>query len=155
MSDVIVLDLDHTLVYATYDPALTDRVIFERKTGLRVLERPYADLFVSHLKEQGHIVVCTSSLAWYARRIMKHFEIIESPLFSRSSCLLQGDHYRKSLSWIGLSPSPNVTIVDDSPQYWAPDDLNASKLIAPARWMGENGDNELLTLTLHLRGQHK
>ena len=147
---MIVLDLDHTLVYATYDSGTDGKVIFSRKTGLRVLERPFAKLFVQHLQETGMIVVYTSALAWYARKIMKHFGLTDVQVFSRSSCRLREDHYRKSLSWIGLSPGPNVTIVDDSPQFWNSDDLMACNLIAPSRWMGAADDRTLISITTNL-----
>jgi len=141
---VIILDLDHTLICAVYKPIPGSTEIFSRENGLIVLERPYARPLVDRIKQNHSLVVYTSALAWYARKVMRHFDIDDQPLFSRSSCYRKRGYYQKSLSQIGVEPSDSVVILDDSPQYWNSTDLEHCKLLAPSRWMGDPGDEALL-----------
>ena len=144
---MIILDLDHTLICAVYKPIPDSTEIFSRENGLIVLERPHAHSFLERIRGEHDIIVYTSALAWYAKRITKHFGLTEYPLYSRSSCIRKRDHYQKSLSKICVQPSESIIIVDDSPQYWEASDLETCTLLAPSRWMGIPEDSGLISLS--------
>jgi phosphoserine phosphatase len=53
MKTLILLDLDHTLIYGSFAPSESAPLLFEYSQYLKVYERPYARQFIHHLQELG------------------------------------------------------------------------------------------------------
>jgi len=75
LNTLILLDLDHTLIYGSYATSESAPLLFSYSQYLNVYERPYARQFISHLQDLGDIIVFTTAKEDYAMKICELLDI--------------------------------------------------------------------------------
>lgn len=143
MKTLIILDLDHTLIYGSYAPSETAKKLFQFNQYLAVYERPFARELVELCKSKGDIIIYTTALKAYAKRISKALKINPVQIMSRKDCVRIGDQYEKHVVTQWIKDYESILIIDDSPNVWR----NASDKIiflVPPEFKGEVNDNNLL-----------
>jgi TFIIF-interacting CTD phosphatase-like protein len=115
---LIILDLDHTLVYGSYEPLESALLLFEYSAYLRVYERPFAREFIKHCQSLGDVVVYTSARKDYAVKICETLDIRPVELLTRKDCRFKIGMYYKSVKKKWLNLYVRIIIVDDSPNAW-------------------------------------
>jgi len=164
---LVILDLDETLVYSTYEP-IDDNWDFEA-FKYKVYKRPGLDSFISELKKHYEVAVWSSASDDYVVKIVENIFPKDYPLkfvWGRSKCTLQFDHqhidelgysdyfnhmnYAKILKKAvkkGLADYKRTLIVDDTPSKLK---YNYGNAIYPTVFKGKQSDNELELLIDYL-----
>lgn len=145
----LVLDLDSTLVFSTYEETenYDYRILMEGKEtaiAIFVKERPFLRTFLRQLAEKYEIVIFTASKEKYAAQVINRFgnnDYIKHSLF-RESCTLVDGNYVKDLSLLGRDLDKTI-IVDDARIAFSLQPLNGIH-IKP--YFGEESDIELKVL---------
>ena len=145
MKTLILLDLDHTLIYGSFAPSESAPLLFEYSQYLKVYERPHAHQFIQHLQELGDIIVFTTAKEDYALTICELLEICPNQLLSRKDCKEVGDKFQKVLKKNWLNTYQKILIVDDSPNVWKTPPSDSIHWIVPSEFRGEVADDGLLT----------
>jgi len=104
----LILDLDETLVHASFAPGAAGDFVFEldidsRAFLISVLFRPGAQLFLLAVARLYEVVVFTASLSVYADRVIDALDVkgvVSSRLF-RDSCTYLDGAYIKDLDQLG------------------------------------------------------
>lgn len=167
--NVLVLDLDETLVYSSHnklnfnpevDKVVSVRVdvpnppgaldssgslvhYVARETFVKV--RPHAELFLREVSAHFEVVIFTAGINEYARAIMKLLDPNKDyyhHILSREHCTVIDDAYVKDLSTLGR-PLNKVIIVDNSPVAYVLQPRNA---IPCTSWFNDTSDVELLEI---------
>ena len=97
MKTLILLDLDHTLIYGSFAPSESAPLLFEYSQFLKVYERPQARNFIQKLENTGDIIVFTTAKEDYAMKICELLDIFYNQLLSRKDCKKVGDGFQKVL----------------------------------------------------------
>jgi carboxy-terminal domain RNA polymerase II polypeptide A small phosphatase len=155
MKQLIVLDLDETLIHATQD--IIDNYDF-RIQDFYVKKRPHLEKFLHYCNDNFEIGIWTSSTENYAQAIIENIlpEII-TPIFiwSRERCTIDTNkdteerEYIKDLKKVkklGFSLD-NIVAVDDSPEKLK---RQYGNLIRIKPFYDDLNDQELHKLTLFL-----
>ncbi|KAF9764317.1 putative C-terminal domain small phosphatase [Nosema granulosis] len=145
----LVLDLDSTLVYSTYESTkdFDYRIFIERKDStmaIFVKERPFLRRFLKQLSEKYEIVIFTASKEKYASQVISRLggkKYIQHALF-RESCSLVDGNYIKDLSRLGRDLERTI-IVDDAAVAFSFHPRNGIN-IKP--YFGQEDDTELKSL---------
>jgi TFIIF-interacting CTD phosphatase-like protein len=74
MKKLIILDLDHTLIYGSYAEKESAELLFHYSTFLKVYKRPFVEELILVCKELGDIIIYTTALKLYATKISKKFD---------------------------------------------------------------------------------
>ena len=147
MKNLHLLDLDHTLIYGSYDQSENVELLFEYSQYLKVYNRPLVKEFINYLNSlDGDIIVFTTAKEDYAKEICRLLKINTLDILSRKDCKSKDDkYYKKFLSDWGKDYN-KIYIIDDSPNIW----INTVKFedkikfIVPTEFRGEPNDKELL-----------
>ena len=83
---LILLDLDHTLIYGSYAATETADKLFKFNAYLSVYERPLARDLVLLCQQKGEIIIYTTALKTYAKKISKALKIYPLEILSRKDC---------------------------------------------------------------------
>lgn len=145
LNRLFILDLDHTLIYASYEKIDHLELLFHYPPYLRVYCRPYARSFIETLSARGDILVCTSSKKEYAREIVKCLSIRAISVITRESCRWVDDHYKKVLPPVYHHLYNSIYLIDDSPYVWEKGSLRSISILMPTQFWGEKEDMGLRT----------
>jgi TFIIF-interacting CTD phosphatase-like protein len=118
MKKLIILDLDHTLIYGSYAEKETAEMLFHFSSFLKVYKRPFAEDLISACKELGDIIIYTTALKPYATKISKRLNIQPLEILSRKNCYLLNGNFKKILKNEWLQEYDKIIIIDDSPNVW-------------------------------------
>lgn len=139
---LILLDLDHTLIYGSYAPSEEANKLFQFNPYLAVYERPLAKELVELCKKTGDIIIYTTALKTYATKISKSLNIEPIQILSRKNCSRINEQYRKQIdsSWIEMYET--IIIIDDSPNVWKDTD-DSIHFLVPTEFRGDANDTNL------------
>jgi TFIIF-interacting CTD phosphatase-like protein len=118
MKKLIILDLDHTLIYGSYAEKETAELLFHYSPFLKVYKRPFVEDLILACKEIGDIIIFTTALKLYATKISKKLNIQPLEIQSRKNCYLLNGNFKKILKNEWLEKYEKIIIIDDSPNVW-------------------------------------
>lgn len=144
MKTLILLDLDHTLIYGSFALSESAPLLFEYSQFLKVYERPQARNFIQKLQNTGDIIVFTTAKEDYALKICKLLDIRPNQLLSRKDCKKVGDGFQKVLKKNWLDTYQKILIIDDSPNIWKTPASDSIHWIVPSEFRGDAADKGLL-----------
>ena len=114
----LVLDLDETLVHASFIPGTAADLAFSldidgRNYQISVLFRPGAQAFLLSVSRLYEVVIFTASLSVYAEQVIDALDVkgVVSARLFRDSCTYQDGAYVKDLNLLGRDLR-RVVIVD-------------------------------------------
>ena len=139
---LILLDLDHTIIYGSYAETETANKLFKFNSYLSVYERPLARDLVKICQEKGDIIIFTTALKTYAKKISKSLQINPIEILSRKDCSKKNDRFKKNLNLEWIDAYDEIIVIDDSPNVWknCPDSI---KFLIPTEFRGDSTDFEL------------
>jgi hypothetical protein len=139
---LILLDLDHTLIYGSYAETETAKKLFKFNAFLSVYERPLARDLVLLCQEKGDIIIYTTALKTYAKKISKSLQINPIEILSRKDCSKKNDSFKKNLNPEWIVNYDEIIVIDDSPNVWknCPDSI---VFLVPTEFRGDSTDFEL------------
>lgn len=139
---LIILDLDHTLIYGSYAPSEEAEKLFQFNPYLAVYERPLAKELVELCKNTGDIIIYTTALKTYATKISKSLNIEPIQILSRKNCSRIKEQYRKQIEPTWIEKYKTIIIIDDSPNVWKNTDVSIQFLV-PTEFRGNANDTNL------------
>jgi TFIIF-interacting CTD phosphatase-like protein len=142
MKKLIILDLDNTLIYASF-LKLPAKILFKYSDYLTIYERPHAKEFVQKCQTKGDIVIYTTAVRDYAKKVCEHLKIKPIELFSREDCLIINGQYVKSVPDYYFDLYDDISIFDDSPELWDKKSHEKCRVIGVTPFTGEADDDEL------------
>jgi TFIIF-interacting CTD phosphatase-like protein len=140
-----ILDLDHCLIYSSYQEIHGLDLISKRKFHF-LYHRPNLKNILKYVQKTGDIAFYTSSKMDYAKWVVTSFQLDEHPIiYSRKYCKKKyteyGETYLKSIVNLPITKSYNkVVVLDDRTDLWNDKGVELND-IKP--WMGEVSDIEL------------
>jgi hypothetical protein len=139
---LILLDLDHTLIYGSYAETETANKLFKFNSYLSVYERPLARELILLCQEKGDIIIYTTALKTYAKKISRSLQINPITILSRKDCTKKNDSYKKNINPEWILNYDEIIVIDDSPNVWVncPDSI---KFLVPKEFRGDARDLEL------------
>ena len=145
MKSLILLDLDHTVIYGSYAENERADLLFQYNKFLKVYERPSARELIAICKESADIIVYTTALRPYAIKICKKLNINPIEILSRKHCFkINNQCYKKvKLEW--EKKYAKIIIIDDSPNVWITNNMRCVFLI-PTEFRGKLEDNGLIKI---------
>lgn len=156
MKQLIVLDLDHTLIYGSYAESESADLLFRYNKYLTVYERPLARELVVLCKSNATIIVYTTSLRRYAKSICLALNINYVELLSRKNCKMVHGNHRKLIKEDWLKNYDAIIVIDDSPNVWLNSEDSKIVFLVPNEFRGQIDDlglqkiiNELKILITH------
>jgi len=142
MKKLIILDLDNTLIYASlYE--LPAKILFKYSDYLTIYARPHTKEFVQKCRTIADVVVVTTAVRDYAKKVCEHLQIKPIELFSREDCLILNYKYVKSVPDYYFDLYDDIIIFDDSPELWDKKSHEKCRVIGVAPFTGEADDDEL------------
>lgn len=153
---LLVLDLDETLVHASFSPGkpynLKITITVDGETGdIFVAYRPHMMTFLKVVSSLFEVAVFTASQRCYAEQLMDHIDpngtIVGRNRLYRDHCTNVSGANVKDLSRIGR-PLGRVAIIDNSPVAYLFQPRNAIPILS---WFDDPNDTELLKLIPLLR----
>lgn len=145
MKKLIILDLDNTLIYASYSK-LPSKILFRYSKYLPIYERPHAKEFVQKCHTIGDVVVYTTAVKDYAEKVCQHLQIKPVELFTREDCLNFNGMYQKSIPEYLIDVYDDIVIVDDNPEIWDGKTHKNCLVIGVEPFTGNVGDDELMKI---------
>lgn len=139
---LILLDLDHTLIYGSYAPSEEANKLFQFNPYLAVYERPLAKELVELCKNTGDIIIYTTALKTYASKISKSLKVEPIQILSRKNCLKIKEQYRKQINPIWIESYETIIVIDDSPNVWINTD-DTIYFLVPTEFRGNVNDTNL------------
>lgn len=139
MKKLIILDLDHTLIYGSYAEKESAELLFHYSSFLKVYKRPFVEDLILACKELGDIIIYTTALKPYATKISKKLNIQPIEILSRKNCYLINGNIKKTLKKEWLNEYGKIIIIDDSPNVWINTNDNIVFLI-PDEFRGSAND---------------
>ncbi|TXI66519.1 MAG: hypothetical protein E6Q46_04945 [Flavobacterium sp.] len=139
MKSLILLDLDHTIIYGSYAENETADLLFQYNKFLKVYERPSARELIAICKESADIIVYTTALRPYAINICKKLNINPIKLLSRKQCLIRNGCWQKKVKTEWVNEYDKIIIIDDSPNVWQ-DIPTSIEILIPTEFRGSKND---------------
>lgn len=139
MKKLVILDLDHTIIYGSYAEKETAELLFHYSPFLKVYKRPFVEDLILVCKELGDIIIYTTALKPYATKISKKLNIQPLEILSRKNCYLLNGNFKKILKNEWLQEYDKIIIIDDSPNVWININENITFLI-PNEFRGSTKD---------------
>ena len=100
---LIILDLDHTLIYGSFAETETAELLFRYHKYLTVYERPLARELVEICNKNEDVIVYTTALRRYAKMICISLGIKKIELLTRKNCILiNRKHYKRNVCLANL-----------------------------------------------------
>lgn len=154
----LVLDLDETLVHASFQPLPDPDFRFslgadENEVGLFVNIRPGAEEFLKELGPLYELVVFTASCQAYADEVINYIDpegVVKHRLY-RESCTDFGGSRVKDLSRMNR-PLERIIIIDNTPSAYLLHPYNA---IAITSWFDDPSDRELPKIKEFLKQSYR
>lgn len=143
---LIILDLDQTLIYASFFYLEDLNLLLKYSGHLNIFERPHAREFVKKCVETGDIIVYTTAVADYAENVCDYLTLKYRELLSRKDCSISDDQYLKKLKKSWLEEYDRIFIVDDSPNIWEKEAFDRCTFLVPEPFVGDPDDKELIKL---------
>jgi phosphoserine phosphatase len=150
MKQLIILDLDHTLIYGSYAETETAELLFQYHNYLTVYERQLARDLIRLCKSKADIIVYTTALRRYAKSICLALNIEYVELLSRKNCIAVEGKLKKQIKEEWLENYEKIIIIDDSPNVWITDDLKINFLV-PDEFRGQINDFGLEKIITELK----
>jgi TFIIF-interacting CTD phosphatase-like protein len=147
MKKLIILDLDETLIHASYSKCRA-KILLKYSDYLTIYERPYAKEFVQRCHSIGDVVVYTTATRDYAERICDHLQIKPIELFTREDCLILNEEIFKSVPDYYFDLYDDITIIDDKPDIWDKKSQEKCRVIGVEPFTGDDGDDELMKIQI-------
>jgi hypothetical protein len=151
---LILLDLDHTLIYGSYAPSEEAYKLFQFNPYLAVYERPLAKELVELCKNIGDIIIYTTALKTYATKISKTLNMQPIQILSRKNCLRINEQYRKQIDPTWMEMYETIIIIDDSPNVWINTD-DSIHFLVPTEFRGDANDSNLSEVIYRLNSLTK
>jgi TFIIF-interacting CTD phosphatase-like protein len=148
MNNLIILDLDNTLILGTSNPNHFASILFRFSPNLVIYERPNAREFVQKCHAYGDVAVYTTADREYAEKVCENLDINLIELFTREDCLIKDNMYVKSIPSYYHEVYDLITIIDDLPEVWDQETHKRCLMIQVSRFVGEIEDNELMKIEL-------
>jgi len=157
MKNLLVLDLDETLVFGTRK-RLGREADFLAGDTYYIYKRPHLDEFLKYCWVEFQVAVWTSSSPTYAETVVENIFIgSERPLFlwARDRCTRRFDPETGDFYWVknlkklkrkGYRLS-SILMIDDSPEKL---EKNYGNHVRVSPYLGANEDDELLLLIRYL-----
>jgi TFIIF-interacting CTD phosphatase-like protein len=139
MKLLILIDLDHTLIFGSYAEQESAPLLFQFNTYLKVYKRPLAEELIAHCKEKGDIIIYTTALRPYANRIAKKLNIQPIEILSRKQCLFKNGSWKKKVKDEWINKYDKIIIIDDSPNVWQ-NFTTSTEILIPAEFRGSKTD---------------
>ena len=156
MKQLIILDLDHTLIYGSYAESESADLLFRYHKYLTVYERPLARELVELCKSNATIIVYTTALRRYAKSICLALNIQYIELLSRKNCENINGKQKKLIKEEWLKNYDAIIVIDDSPNVWLNCEDSKIVFLVPNEFRGQKDDlglqkiiNELKVLRTH------
>ena len=145
MNFLIILDLDHTLIYGSYAESETAELLFQHNKYLKVYKRHLAEDLVKLCQAKADIIVYTTALRRYAKRISNLLDIQPVELLSRKNCKTIDGKLRKEIKPEWIANYNRILVIDDSPNVWM---INNNKIdfLVPNEFRGDKNDFGLQTI---------
>jgi TFIIF-interacting CTD phosphatase-like protein len=140
---LVLLDLDHTLIYGSYAPTEEANKLFQFNQFLSVYERPLAKELIELCKNIGDIIIYTTALKTYATKISKSLMIEPIQILSRKNCIKIKEQYRKQIDPIWFESYETIIVIDDSPNVWI-NTNDSIHFLVPTEFRGTADDMNLL-----------
>lgn len=150
MELLIILDLDHTLIYGSYAESETAELLFQHNKYLKVYKRHLAEDLVKLCQSKSDIIVYTTALRMYAKRISNLLDIQPVELLSRKNCKTIDGKLRKEIKPEWIANYNRILVIDDSPNVWM---INNNKIdfLVPDEFRGDANDLGLHTIINELK----
>lgn len=150
MKLLIILDLDHTLIYGSYAESETAELLFQHNKYLKVYKRHLAEDLVKLCQSKSDIIVYTTALRMYAKRISNLLDIQPVELLSRKNCKTIDGKLRKEIKPEWIANYNRILVIDDSPNVWM---INNNKIdfLVPDEFRGDANDLGLHTIINELK----
>ena len=150
MKLLIILDLDHTLIYGSYAESETAELLFQYNKYLKVYKRHLAEDLVKLCQSKSDIIVYTTALRMYAKRISNLLDIQPVELLSRKNCKTIDGKLRKEIKPEWIVNYNRILVIDDSPNVWM---INNNKIdfLVPDEFRGDANDLGLHTIINELK----
>ena len=147
---LIILDLDHTLIYGSYAETEPAELLFQHNKYLKVYKRHLAEDLVKLCQSKADIIVYTTALRRYAKTICNLLNIQPIEILSRKNCKTVDGKLRKEIKpeWIAIYK--RIVIIDDSPNVWITNSVKIDFLV-PDEFRGKANDLELETIINELK----
>lgn len=145
-SKLIILDLDHTLIFGSFADQESAKLLFQFSQYLKIYERPYARDLISKCASIGDIMVYTTALSDYAKKICKHLNINPIALYTRGYCKRKGFNYTKVIPESIYAKYNEIIIIDDSPKIWDSKSHQTCQILVPSEFRGDIKDEGLLEI---------
>lgn len=139
MKRLIILDLDHTLIFGSYAEIETSELLFQHNKYLKVYKRHLAEDLVKLCQAKADIIVYTTALRRYAKTICNLLAIQPIEILSRKNCININGRLRKKIKAEWIANYNRILIIDDSPNVWI---ANSDKIdfIVPDEFRGDAND---------------
>jgi TFIIF-interacting CTD phosphatase-like protein len=145
LKTLIILDLDHTLIYGSYAETETAVYLFQYNQYLKVYKRPLVDELIQLCRTKGDIVVFTTALKSYAFRICNKLNVEPVELLTRRNCVNSYGNWKKQVKKGWISKYDRIIIIDDSPNVWM--DFNEKVVfLIPNEFRGCKNDKGLIKI---------
>ena len=145
---LIILDLDHTLIYASYAESETASQLCEYDELLTIYERPYVREFISTCKKLGDVIIYTLSDRDYAELICDKLNIKPLEIMAGLGSYLGYEDIQKSIKSSWYKKYKDIVVIDDSPGLWRSSDREKARFIVPPEFMGDAHDDALRYIDL-------
>jgi len=150
MKNLLILDIDETLIHSTFEKLKTEPDFHYKTRGVYV--RPKLFEFMEYCFNNFEVGIWTSSKSDYAKFILKHLFNIKKFKFiwTRSKCEIQyvsngfydEIRYVKNLNNISGYSLKSIIMIDDTPQNITP----LKNVIPILEYRGNEKDNELVNI---------
>jgi hypothetical protein len=139
MKLLIILDLDHTLIYGSYAETETAELLFQYHKYLKVYKRHLAKELIKLCHSKSDIIVYTTALRRYAKKICNLLDIQPIELLSRKNCTTIDGKLRKEIKPEWIANYNRILIIDDSPNVWIANNDQIDFLV-PDEFRGQAND---------------
>lgn len=139
MNQLIILDLDHTLIYGSYAETESAELLFQHNKYLKVYKRHLAEDLVKLCQSKSDVIVYTTALRRYAKTICNLLNIQPVEVLSRKNCITFDGKLRKKVRPEWIANYDRILIIDDSPNVWI---ANSDKIdfVVPDEFRGDAND---------------
>lgn len=145
---LIILDLDNTLIYASYAESETAELLCIYDELLTIYERPYAREFITACKELGDVIVYTFSDSDYAELVCEHLDVNPLEIVAGLGDYIGQENIKKNVKAFWYKNYRDIVVVDDSPELWRSSDREKVRFIVPPEFMGDAQDDALRYIDL-------
>lgn len=146
---LVVLDLDHTLIYST-DYQVEHLKILLEYPPLFIHERPFARELVNTSLQTGEVKVFTTAVSDYAQKVCNELGINYTEILSRENCRVANGMYVKYVDEKWMKNFDEVIIIDDSPEIWDSTACENCTFLVPEKFIGDPNDNGLKAIIREL-----